>query len=174
MRQMQSKGENGMRQFLTLSGGFGFGSMSMLALDYVITSLTLAKILKNIGYPKTQYAWIPIFNIYVLATVMTKGINSTNVFFVNIPTNRYRLGWLVILILSLIPSVGTKLALVARVFYYGDLYSRVYASLEHDSVDNHNALGIISAIIPFIVVIKTLSAPDMPIQVEHRSADLVA
>ena len=162
-----------MRYFLTLSGGFG-GSMTMLVIDYVITSLTLAKILKNIGYPKTEYAWIPIFNIYVLATVMTKGIDSTNVFFVNIPTNRYRIGWFVILIISFIPGIGTKLALVGRVFYYGDLYARVYASLEHDSVDNHNALGIISAIIPIIVVIKTLSAPDMPMQVEHRSADLVA
>ena len=163
-----------MRQFLTLSGGFGFGSMSMLALDYVITSLTLAKILKNIGYPKTQYAWIPIFNIYVLATVMTKGIDSTSVFFVNIPTNIYRLCWFFVMILSLLPFAVTKIAFVARVFYFGDLYSRVYASLEHDSVDNHNALGIISALIPIIVVIKTLSAPDMPIQVEHRRADLVA
>ena len=88
-----------MRQFLTLSGGFGFGSITMLAIDYIITSLTLVKILKNIGYPKSEYAWIPVFNIYVLATVMTKGIKSTNAFFVNIPTNRYRLGWLVIMLL---------------------------------------------------------------------------
>lgn len=161
-----------MRQFLTLSGGFGFGSFTMLAIDYIITSLTLVKILRNIGYPKSNYAWIPIFNIYVLATVMTKGIKSTNVFFVNIPTNRYRLGWLVMMILGFIPRIGT-LALLARILYYGDLYARVYASLEHDSVDNHNGIGIISALVPIILVIKTLSAPDMPIQVEHRNADVI-
>lgn len=161
-----------MRQFLTLSGGFGFGSFTMLAIDYIITSLTLVKILKNIGYPKSEYAWIPVFNIYVLATVMTKGIKSTNAFFVNIPTNRYRLGWLVIMLLSIIPRLGT-LALLARIFYYGDLYARVYASLEHDSVDNYNGIGIISALVPIIVVIKTLSAPDMPIKVEHRNADIL-
>lgn len=160
-----------MRTFLTLSGGFSGG---LIVLDYVITSLTLAKILKNIGYPRTEFAWIPILNIYVLATVMTKGIDSTNVFFVNIPTNIYRICWFFVMILGLLPFSITKIAFVARVFYFGDLYARVYASLEHDSVDNHNALGIISAIIPIIVVIKTLSAPDMPMQVEHRSADLVA
>lgn len=163
-----------MSLFLTLSGGFRFGSLTMMIIDYVITSLSLLKILKNIGYPKSEYAWIPIFNIYVLATVMTTGIDSTRVFMVNIPTNRYRLGWFVIMVLSIIPFVGAQLGLVARVFYYGDLYARVYASLKHDSVDNHNALGIISSFIPVIVVFIALTSPDTPIKVEHRSGDILA
>ena len=114
-----------------LFGGFIFGGFVILALLYVLSSLAFVKVFRKLGYQSPGLGWVPILNIFILATIVTTGVSKVKVLGAfELDVNIYRFLWVLPLAVSLLfGGWGTTISYIFAAIYYGDMYSRVYASL---------------------------------------------
>ena len=157
-----------------LFGGFILGSVLLVIAAYIISSLAFVKIFTKLGYETPWFGWIPILNIFVLATLVTKGVSKVKVFgLFELDVTIYRFLWLAGIALGFIDgSLGRLLSFAFAVVYYGDMYSRVYAAIDNTGVENQTVLGAISAIISIIFPIKALASDSNPMQIRYRADDV--
>lgn len=159
---------------VTLFGGFIFGAVLLIIAAYIICALAFVKIFTKLGYESPWFGWIPFLNIFVLATLVTKGVSKVKVFgLFELDVTIYRFLWIAAIILGRIPGTfGTILTLAFSVVYYGDMYSRVYAAIDNTRVEEQTVLGAVSAIIAIIFPIKALASDSNPMQIRYRADEV--
>ncbi len=167
--------------------GFGIGLaivigifLTVLAIAYVLSSLVLMKVFRMVGYEKPAYAWIPFYNSYILAGILSDGLKKVHVLVVDIPVDVYKWLWLIVTVASsmisnFIPYVGWLLSLAVSVIFHGDLYARIYAIISGNEVEEETGIGIASAFIRLIYIIRVLAhSINGTERVKFRSTDELA
>jgi hypothetical protein len=124
---------------------------------YVIASLAYMKALKAVGYKRPWMAWIPCADYYALADAAANGQENVTLFStLSVPAVLYKFWWAVMIVANFIPVVGTVLAWVIRVVFFGNCFVRLYAMTEHTSEQQQLVIGYVSGLLPIIAVIKFL------------------
>jgi hypothetical protein len=154
--------------------GFIFGGFVILALLYVLSSLAFVKVFRKLGYQSPGLGWVPILNIFILATIVTTGVSKVKVLGAfELDINIYRFLWVLPLAVSLLfGGWGTTISYIFAAIYYGDMYSRVYASFDNTNVEDQTVLGAVSGIISIIFVVKVLAADNNLVQLRFRHDDV--
>ena len=153
-------------------GSFFIGAFILLAIAYVISSLAFVKVFTKLGYQSPVLGWVPILNLYILATLVSTGVKQVKVLGIaEIDVTLYRFAWLLAVAVSFIPGIGKVLSLIIRVIYFGDLYSRVYAATDDTSVEDQVGLGIVSGIFSIVFIVKALAADSNPARIRFRADD---
>ena len=159
--------------------GLGFAVCFLFfILAYVIGSLLLMKVFKAARYEHPGYAWIPFYNAYILADILSDGLEKVHVLCFDVPKNVYKWLWLIVsavsLILSSIPILGGLLSLAIEIIFSGDQNARTFSLLSGKDVESETGLGIAAAFIPLIylvfVVAHRLTGTE---QVRYREKDVV-
>ena len=148
--------------------------LALVAVLYVISSLGFVKIFTKLGYANPWFGWIPVLNVFTLATLVTSGLSKVKVFgLFELDVNIYRFLWVLSAIISRISGpVGKILAIAFAVIYYGDMFSRVYAATDNTSVEEQRAIGGVSGYISIIFFLKALASDNNPIQIRYRADDV--
>lgn len=123
---------------------------------YVIGSLSYVKALRYLGYANPWMAWIPILNCYAMADCVTN--DNEDVYVVGqirVPGNIFKFWWLSFFI-CVIPFIGQIATFVIMILCLATVYSKMYARIEGKSESDTLALGIVSAFIGIVPVIKFL------------------
>lgn len=163
-----------MELVLALFGSFFIGTLLLCVALYVVSSLCFVKVFKKLGYQSPGFGWIPIFNIFVLATIVSTGTTKVKVLGAfELDTTIYRYLWLLPIVIGFIPgSFGTLLSIAFTILYYGDIYSRVYASIDNTTVEEQTAIGAISGFISIIFIFKVLASNNDQVQLRYRADDV--
>lgn len=160
-------------------GFFAFIAIFLTLIGYVISSLLLMKVFKMAGYNKPVHAWIPFYNAYILASILSEGLDSVHVLFVDIPRDLYKWCFLIIyaasLIISNIPFVGPFISLALSVIFYGDQNARVFALMSGKSVEDETAIGLISAFVYIVYIVMVVShRTDGTERIRFRENDVIS
>ena len=81
--------------------------------DYVQASLRHSRFL--MGYDKAWAAWVPFFNTYALADCIPETKEKVEIFGISIPGTVFKFWWLIGIVATWIPVVGSILSLVINV-----------------------------------------------------------
>lgn len=155
-------------------GAYLFAGVAICALIYVLSSLAFIKVFRKLGYQSPGLGWVPILNIFILATIVSTGVSKVKVLGAfEIDVNIYRFLWVIPMLLALVfGNWGSTLSLIFSAVYYGDMYARVYASIDNTNVEDQTVLGVVSGIVSIVFVIKALVADNNPVQLRFRHDDV--
>jgi hypothetical protein len=121
-------------------------------------SLGIMKALKQLGYANAWMAWIPLANYYALADVAANKEENINLIgTLTIPVMLYKLWWLVMLVASFVPIIGSIVAIAIQVICLGHIFTRLFARIDHTQEQQQQTLAYISGLIPLVAAIKFLS-----------------
>ena len=131
--------------------------LMIVVVCWVLYGISHMKALKAVGYDKAWMAWIPYANMWALAEVALDGDESVTLFgSFNIPEIAFKIWWVIGLVLSFIPTVGSLLNLVLTVICLGTCYIKMYAKLDGRDEKDVQALGYVSGFFPIIAVFNFL------------------
>lgn len=123
----------------------------------VLYGISHSKALKALGYARPWMVWIPFANYWALAEVALDG--EENIIFFDsysVPATLFKLWWLIMYGVSVIPGVGSILSLAIRVICLGTCYTKMYARLDGKTEAETQALGYVSGFFPIIAIFKFL------------------
>lgn len=132
----------------------------ILAVCYVLASLSHMKALKAMGYDK---AWIPFAQWYACADAATARRQDDVKLFgsVSVPVSLYKFWWVLWLILQVVSqfflgSILGLLSTVVQVIFLGNTYVKMYAALDGTDEKDQQVIGYISGFLSIIAVFKFL------------------
>ena len=124
---------------------------------WVMWSISTYKVLKAFGYANPWMAWIPILNYFALAQITADKDKNTTVIKWKIPTIAFSLWFIVGWVLAEIPNVGSLLNIILQVICLGTCFTFIYSKCEGKTIEEVQAIGYISGLIPIIALCKFLS-----------------
>ena len=129
----------------------------LMGIVCVLYGISHAKALKALGYDRPWMVWIPFANFWALAEVALDGEENI-VFFdsFSVPATLFKLWWLIVYGVSMVPVVGAILNIAIRVICLGTCYAKMYARLDGKTEAETQALGYVSGFFPVIAVFKFL------------------
>lgn len=141
--------------------GIGVALIFLVAivLWYVLSSIAHLRALKALGYDKAWLAWIPYGCYFACADAITSE-EDTQVSILNkfsVPTMLFKLWWVALIIvpmLNLNSSLSSVVIFALQVVFLGHTYATMYALLDETSLEDNTVIGIVSSIIPFVVIYK--------------------
>jgi hypothetical protein len=143
--------------YVALMGASAILVFIVMLAFYVVTSLGYMKALKQFGYPRAWFAWIPFARYYALADVAVSGLDNVLLFNqLSIPAMLYKFWWAVSLVAYFIPTIGRLIAMVIQVVFLGNTFVKLFARLDRTDEKSQQVLGYISGLIPFVAAIKFL------------------
>lgn len=102
-------------------------------------------------------SWIPFGVWFACADSVTDGEEKVKLFgSIEIPAMLYKLWWIAAIIVWFIPTIGMLLAVVLRVVFLGNAYTKMYAKLDGNDVAETQAIGYISGFITLVATVKFL------------------
>ena len=122
---------------------------------YIVSSLSIFRLLKIYGYQNAWIAWIPIINQYALGDVAITE-EKVKIGTVDLPAFLFKFWWIGAFILGYIPEIGTLAALAVQIFFFGTVLTRIYATVENRPEKDVRIVGYLSGWIPLIAYIKFL------------------
>lgn len=123
----------------------------------VLYGISHSKALKALGYARPWMVWIPFANCWALAEVALDGEENIKLFdSFSVPATLFKLWWLIMYGVLLIPGVGEILSLALQVICLGTCYTKIYARLDGKTEAETQALGYVSGFFPIIAVFKFL------------------
>lgn len=127
--------------------GFGGFILTLGLLGYILTSLSYMKIFKTFNFSHPGYAFIPIYNLYILADLTCGDYFRLGEF--QIEKKYFVWWWLIAFVIGLIPFIGTWLELGIIILSEG--YCRKVAFSRLDDKYSGSILAYFSVIIPIIM-----------------------
>ena len=125
---------------------------------YVLSSLAHMKALKALGYDKAWMAWIPLAQYYALADVAAGNQESVTLFgSVSVPAILYKFWWIVWIVVSFVPVIGSIAAFAVIVVFLGNSYVKIYARLDGTSEQEQQVIGYLSGFLQIIAIVKFLA-----------------
>lgn len=123
----------------------------------VLYGISHSKALKALGYARPWLVWIPFANYWAFAEVALDGEENI-IFFdsLSVPAMLFKLWWLIMYGVSIVPGVGAVLSTAMRVICLGTCYAKVYARLDGKTEAETQALGYVSGFLPIIAIFKFL------------------
>lgn len=123
----------------------------------VLYGISHSKALKALGYARPWMVWIPFANYWAFAEVALDGEENINLFdSFSVPATLFKLWWLIMYGVSVVPGVGAILSTVMRVICLGTCYTKVYARLDGKTEEETQGLGYVSGFFPIIAIFKFL------------------
>lgn len=141
-------------QFLALGIVFAAVTFALVIIVYIWSGIQISKVLRMLGYQKSWMAWIPLANYYALADAIKDENNNITAFGRDINYLFFAFFWIIGLVLSYIPRVGTLLNLTASIIGLGSVFSTIYSRLEDKKIKDTLMIGLISGLIPIVALIK--------------------
>ena len=99
-------------------------------------------------------AWIPYANNYAVADVIRGDNDKTNVLGLELPSMLFNFWWLIGIVITRIPNVGSILYLALQTICLGTCLKTIYAKCEQKDPSEVAALAYVSGFIPIIALIK--------------------
>ena len=99
-------------------------------------------------------AWIPYVNNYAVADVIRGDNDKTNVLGLELPSMLFNFWWLIGIVITRIPNVGSILYLALQIICLGTCFKTIYAKCEQKDPSEVAALAYVSGFIPIIALIK--------------------
>ena len=143
-----------MGNVLMLLGGFAVVAVIAVIAIYVWTAVVYQKVLKHLGYKNPWMAWIPYVNNYAVADVIRGDNDKTNVLGLELPYMLFNFWWLIGIVITRIPNVGSILYLALQIICLGTCFKTIYAKCEQKDPSEVAALAYVSGFIPIIALIK--------------------
>ena len=137
----------------SFAGAFVFLAIFGIAV-YVLYGMSHMKALKAMGYDKAWAAWVPFFNTYALADCIPETKEKVEIFGISIPGTVFKFWWLIGIVATWIPVVGSILSLVINFLGAGYCYTSIYSNLEGKSKDEVKVVGHISGLINIVAIVK--------------------
>lgn len=130
-------------------------SLIIIVACYVVGALAYSKALRMMGYPMSWLAWIPFGAYFALADITRDYEGNTTLFgSVKVPTNIFRLWWILMIVVQFVPVLGKIASIAILVICLGTSFIRVYSALEGKTESDVTVLGYLSAFIQLIAVVK--------------------
>lgn len=126
----------------------------IFGIEYVLYGISHMKMFKMVGYENYWMAWIPVACYYALADCVR--INDVNIFGAVIPKHVFKLWWILLFVLNLIPGIGNILALVLKTICRGWCYNMIFSYTDNKPYSETRVLAYIAGFIPVIAVFKYL------------------
>lgn len=125
---------------------------------YVVSSLAHMKALKAMGYSNAWLAWIPLGQWYALADAAADGQEKVTLFGnLSVPAMLYKLWWIVWIVISFVPVIGSLAAMVVFIVFLGNSYVKIYARLDGTDESAQQVIGYLSGFLTIIAVVKFLA-----------------
>ena len=143
-----------------LLGALGIFMVVIVAIAiavWVLWGKSTSKVLKAFDYANSWMAWIPVLNYFALAQITADKDKNTTVIKWKIPTIAFSLWFIVGWVLAEIPNVGSILNIVLQVICLGTCFTFIYSKCEGKTVEEVQAIGYVSGLIPIIALCKFLS-----------------
>lgn len=137
----------------SFAGLFAFAGIVGIAV-YVLYGISHMKALKAMGYDKAWAAWIPFFSSYALADCIPETKENVNIFGLSIPGNVFKFWWLIAIVVTWVPVVGSILSLAVNIIGAGFCYTSIYSILEGKSKDEVKVVGYLSGWLNIIAIVK--------------------
>lgn len=126
---------------------------------YIITALSINKVLKAVSYENTWAGWVPLYNVYVMHEVMNQkgGKVTLPLFNKEIDNQFFNFIWLAPMAVSWVPLIGSVATMAASI-YLAYVYARFYIPRIKGTTDEEsNGLIIVATLIPIVTFIVMLT-----------------
>ena len=146
----------GLGAVLGAMGVFAVLIIALVVVLYVLNGLGTSYVLKQMGFKYPWFAWIPILNFIALALACRDSEGNITLFGIKIPGIVFSLWYILVLVVTRIPNVGSILSIVVQVIFYGRTLQLVYSKMEGTDEKDNAILGYVSGFITIIPLIKFL------------------
>ena len=125
---------------------------------YIVCALSEMHVLKLVKYDKVWMAWIPFANVYALMDGFKDVIIGFPLLNLCIGNQYFKITYFVSIILTFLGAtankgIGTIISLVLLMLN-ASIYTYIYAVMENKGINETKIIGLISAFIPLIAIIK--------------------
>lgn len=127
--------------------GMGGFVLTLGIIGYVFTSISYMKIFKSYNYAHPGYAFIPLYNLYILADLTCKDHFKIGEF--RVEKKYFVWWWLIAIVIGFIPVLGKFIQFVIIIVAEG--YCRKVAFTKLDRKYSDSIIAYISVIIPIVM-----------------------
>ena len=152
-----------------LLAGFALVFLVIAVVSYLLQALTLFYVFKKVGYYDAYYAFIPLFNIYILSSLVPCYSDGKVYVTPTIGINKrlFRFWWLIAFLVSAIPAIGVVLSVIIRILCYTRIFQYVYSLFEDKDEEDEIVVAIVSAFFPIVFYVKCLIYMINKVQPKH-------
>ena len=138
--------------FMKIFLGMGGFILTLGLLGYILTSFSYMKIFKAFNYSHPGYAFIPIYNLYILADLTCGDYFNLGDF--KIEKKYFVWWWLFAFVIGLVPGIGSIFELAIIILSEG--YCRKVAFSRIDDKYTGSIIAYVSVLIPIIMWVIVL------------------